>query len=68
MSKCPYQKRCGPFETGRALLRRRTPRKIHPHYAGNDKESLRLDQVIKADPPEGGMAAYLKDLDKPSRS
>jgi hypothetical protein len=66
--KSRHQTRSGPSETARDLLRRRTPRKIHPHYMGNDKESLRLDQVMKADPPEGGMAAYVEYLDEKSKS
>jgi hypothetical protein len=38
--------------------------RYHPHYVGNGNESLRLDQVITASPPEGGLAAYLRYLDE----
>jgi len=39
----------------------------HPHYVGNNNESLRLDQLIDADPPEGGIAAYVKYLSDVSK-
>jgi hypothetical protein len=51
-----------PFEVLRELKRNLRARQNHPHYVGNGNESLRLDQVIDADPPEGGMAAYVKYL------
>ncbi len=42
---------------------RRNRRAGHPHYVGNNNESLRLDQVIAADPPDGGLEAYLAYLE-----
>ena len=52
----------GPWEPLRALRRKLQAGQNHPHYVGNNNESLRLDQLIEADPPEGGMAAYLQYL------
>jgi hypothetical protein len=56
-----------PFEVLRALQRKLKAQQNHPHYVGNNNESLRLDQVIDADPPEGGMAAYLRYLSDDSK-
>jgi hypothetical protein len=58
----------GPFEPLRGLKRKLKTRENHPHYVGNNNESLRLDQVVDADPPDGGMTAYVEYLDKDSRS
>ena len=52
----------GPWEPLRALKRKLRARQNHPHYVGNGNESLRLNQLIEADPPQGGMAAYLQYL------
>ena len=52
----------GVWEPLRVLKRRLKAARNHPHYVGNNNESLRLDQLIEADPPEGGMAAYVRYL------
>ena len=52
----------GPWQPLRELQRKLRAKQNHPHYVGNNNESLRLDQVIDADPPEGGMAAYVRYL------
>lgn len=54
----------GVWEPLRALKRRLKTAQNHRHYVGNGNESLRLDQVIAERPPEGGLAAYLRDLDE----
>ncbi len=54
----------GPFAVLRDLSRKLKQQQNHPHYVGNGNESLRLDQVIQASPPEGGLVAYLRDLDR----
>ncbi len=56
--------RSSPFDVLRGLKRTLLARTNHPHYVGNNNESLRLDQVIADDPPEGGMSAYIEYLDK----
>jgi hypothetical protein len=40
----------------------------HPHYVGNNNESVRRDQLIASNPPEGGLRAYLSDLQKSADS
>jgi transcription initiation factor IIE alpha subunit len=55
------------FEVLRQLKRKLKAEQNHSHYVGNNNESLRLDQVIAADPPEGGMAAYLQHLNEDSK-
>ena len=52
----------GVWEPLRELRRKLRLQQNHPHYVGNGNESLHLDQVIDADPPEGGMAAYVQYL------
>jgi hypothetical protein len=56
----------GPWEPLRALRRKLRAAQNHPHYVGNNNESLRLDQVIASSPPEGGMRSYVADLEKSS--
>lgn len=34
----------------------------HPYYVGNNNEGLRLGQLVTADPPVGGMEAYVRYL------
>jgi len=52
------KRHCRPWERQRAFHRQK-PQHNHPHYVGNGNESLHLDQVIAANPPEGGMKNYL---------
>ena len=54
----------GVWEPLRDLRRRLVAAQNHPHYVGNNNESFRLDQLIEANPPEGGLDAYLRDLNK----
>jgi hypothetical protein len=54
----------GPWEPVRAFRRKLQAAQNHPHYVGNGNESLRLDQLIASNPPEGGMQSYVADLEK----
>ena len=60
-------RRTSPFEVLRPLQRKLKAQHNHSHYVGNNNESLRLDQVIEAAPPEGGMTAYLEYLNRPDK-
>jgi hypothetical protein len=47
--------------------RHAAPEALNPHYAhGNTNEQPTLEQLVAAEPPNGGMAAYIAELDKPA--
>jgi hypothetical protein len=47
--------------------RHAVPEALNPHYAhGNTNEQPTLEQLVAAEPPNGGMAAYIAALDKPA--
>jgi len=54
----------GLWEPLRELRRKLRMQHNHPHYVGNGNESLRLDQLIASNPPEGGLRSYVADLEK----
>lgn len=54
---------CGPWEVLRPLLRKMRAAQNHPHYVANGNEHPTLTQLIAADPPAGGLGAYIDDLE-----
>jgi hypothetical protein len=54
----------GVWEPLHALRRKLLAQRNHPLYAARGNEQPLLQDLIDADPPEGGMAAYVADLDR----
>jgi hypothetical protein len=64
----PRPRECGPWEPLRALRRRLLAAQNHSHYVGRaaSKEQPLLEELIARDPPQGGLANYLRDLSRTS--
>lgn len=54
---------CGPWEPLRELRKRLVAAQNHPHYTARGNEQPLLQDLIAGNPPAGGMAAYIADLD-----
>jgi hypothetical protein len=66
MSNAPTRKPCpcGYCAPLREIRRRLNTRQNHPHYAARGNEQPLLQELIERDPPEGGMASYIADIDR----
>jgi hypothetical protein len=53
----------GVWEPLRSLKRHLVARANHPIYAARGNEQPLLQDLIDDDPPEGGLAAYVADLE-----
>lgn len=55
----------GPWGVLRALRRRLAIQQHHPIYVEREsKEHPLLEDLIGRDPPAGGLAAFIRDLDR----
>lgn len=66
MDKGPRRGRqdAGPWEQLRDLHRKLKAAQNHPIYAARGNEQPLLQQLLTENPPVGGLAAYLNDLDR----
>ncbi len=56
----------GPWEALRPLRRKLIAQQNHPIYVARGNEQPLLQELVSADPPSGGMEAYIIDLDRKS--
>ena len=54
----------GVWEALRPLRRQLAAQQNHPIYAARGNEQPLLEQLIADDPPEGGMASFIADLNR----
>lgn len=62
IDRCRGKRDCGHWEKLRAFRRKLEAAQNHPIYVARNNEQPLLQQLLAADPPKGGMAAYLADL------
>ena len=55
---------CGYCATLREAFRRLMAKQNHSHYAARGNEQPLLQHLIEAEPPAGGMASYIADLNR----
>jgi hypothetical protein len=55
---------CGFCAALREARRRLTSGQNHPHYAARGNEQPLLADLVDADPPEGGLASFIADLNR----
>jgi hypothetical protein len=65
----PFQKNrprrnAGVWEALRPLRRQLAAQRNHPIYAARGNEQPLLQQLMTDDPPVGGLAAFIADLDR----